>query len=179
VLAIAPDCRHDVTMPPAPDKDEDAVREKHDGALIPQLDIRVWLRLLSCSTIIEKRVRRRFADQFDTTLPRFDVLATLDRAPEGVAMGDLSKALLVSNGNVTAIVRQLERDGLIASRPADHDRRSSIVMLTAAGRDHFAELADAHHRWIKGMLAGVDPQSLHALYDLLGTVKASIGADRP
>lgn len=165
-------------MPSAPDKTAAAVREKHDGALIARLDIRVWLRLLSCSTIMEKRVRRRFAEQFDTTLPRFDILATLDHVPGGVTMGELSKALLVSNGNVTAVVRQLESDGLVASRAADHDRRSSIVMLTDAGRRHFAELAEAHHRWIKNMLAGVDPQALHALYELLGQVKASIGADR-
>lgn len=165
-------------MPQAPGQDGDAIREKHDGALIPRLDIRVWLRLLSCSTIMEKRVRRRFAEQYDTTLPRFDVLATLDHVPGGVSMGELSKALLVSNGNVTAIVRQLESDGLVASRPADTDRRSSIVALTPTGRRHFAQLAEAHHHWIKTMLAGVDPQSLHRLHELLGEVKASLGADR-
>jgi DNA-binding MarR family transcriptional regulator len=155
----------------------DGVREKHDGALNPQLDIKVWLRLLSCSTIIEKRVRRRFAEQFDTTLPRFDVLATLDHQPDGVSMSELSKALLVSNGNVTAIVRQLEQDGLIASRQADNDRRSSIVMLTERGRSEFAAMAVAHRRWIKNMLAGVDASSLEALYQLLGGIKQSIGAD--
>lgn len=153
------------------------LREKHDGALAERLDVRVWLRLLSCSTIIEKRLRRRFADRHGTTLPRFDVLATLDRQPGGVTMGELSRALLVSNGNVTALVRQLEGDGLVVSRPAADDKRSSIVALTDAGRAHFATLADAHHQWIHTMLAGVSRDDLAALYRLLDTLKSSIASE--
>ncbi|UAK26632.1 MarR family transcriptional regulator [Sphingomonas nostoxanthinifaciens] len=141
------------------------------------MDVRVWLRLLSCSTIIEKRLRRRFVAQFDTTLPRFDVLAALDRSPEGVAMGALSRALLVSNGNVTALVRQLESDGMVDTRPSTDDRRSSIVALTAQGRSHFAELAAAHHAWIKAMFAGMPGDDLAGLYRLLATLKGSIGAE--
>ncbi|WP_157219950.1 MarR family winged helix-turn-helix transcriptional regulator [Flavisphingomonas formosensis] len=154
-----------------------AIREKHDGKLAGRMDVRVWLRLLSCSTIIEKRLRRRFADRYDTTLPRFDVLATLERHPDGVTMGELSRALLVSNGNVTALVRQLEGAGLVSTRSPEGDRRSSIVALTAEGRSHFAELAAAHHAWIKGMFAGVPNADLRALFDLLATVKASIAAE--
>ncbi|AMK23226.1 MarR family winged helix-turn-helix transcriptional regulator [Sphingobium sp. TKS] len=151
-----------------------AIREKHDGQLAGRMDVRVWLRLLSCSTIIEKRLRRRFADQYDTTLPRFDVLATLERHAGGVTMGELSRALLVSNGNVTALVRQLEGQGLVSTRSPDDDRRSSIVALTEQGRAHFAELAAAHHGWIKAMFAGVSGADLRTLYGLLATLKASI-----
>jgi DNA-binding MarR family transcriptional regulator len=155
------------------------IREKHDGALAGRIDVRVWLRLLSCATIIEKRLRRRFVEQFDSTLPRFDVLATLARYPEGVTMGELSRALLVSNGNVTSLVRQLEKAGFVASRAAPDDRRSSIVTLTAQGSAHFTELAAAHHSWIQAMLAGVPRADLQALYKLLATVKASIAAEKP
>ncbi len=153
------------------------VREKHGGALTGRADVRVWLRLLSCSTIIEKRLRRRFADRFDTTLPRFDVLAALERRPEGLAMGELSRALLVSNGNVTAIVRQLETAGLVSSRPDSDDRRSSIVALTEAGRDYFGQLAAAHHAWIEGMFAAMDRDDKAALHKLLAKLKQSIGAE--
>jgi len=154
-----------------------AIREKHDGQLAGRMDVRVWLRLLSCSTTIEKRLRRRFADQYETTLPRFDVLATLERHPDGVTMGELSRALLVSNGNVTALVRQLEGQGLVSTRSPEGDRRSSIVALTKEGRTHFNELAAAHHGWIKGMFAGVSNTDLRTLYDLLATLKASIAAE--
>jgi DNA-binding MarR family transcriptional regulator len=153
------------------------LREKHDGALAARTEVRVWLRLLSCSTIIEKRLRRRFIAQYDTTLPRFDVMATLDRHTDGVTMSELSRALLVSNGNVTSLVRQLESDGHAVSRPAPEDKRSSIVALTEQGRAHFAELALAHHAWIKRMFAGVTRDEKAALYGLLATVKASIAAD--
>lgn len=153
------------------------LREKHDGALAGRADVRVWLRLLSCSTIIEKRLRRRFVARFDTTLPRFDVMATLERQPDGVTMGELSRALLVSNGNVTSLVRQLEADGYAVSRPAPEDKRSSIVALTAQGRTHFAELAAAHHAWIEGMFAGMSREDQTGLYRLLATLKASIAAE--
>jgi DNA-binding MarR family transcriptional regulator len=142
------------------------------------MDVRVWLRLLSCSTIIEKRLRRRFTARFDTTLPRFDVLATLERRPEGVTMSELSRALLVSNGNVTALVRQLEALGLVSSRPDADDRRSSVVALTDKGRDHFADLASAHHGWIEAMFSGMSRSDHAALYRLLATLKLSIGAER-
>jgi len=155
-----------------------ALREKHDGALAGRTDVRVWLRLLSCSTVIEKRLRRRFVAQFDTTLPRFDVMATLERHPDGVTMSELSRAILVSNGNVTALVRQLESDGFAASRPAPGDRRSSIVMLTEQGRTHFARLAEAHHKWINRMFAGMSRDEKTALYGLLATLKTSIAADK-
>jgi DNA-binding MarR family transcriptional regulator len=153
------------------------VHEKHYGGSSTRTDVRLWLRLLSCSTIIEKRLRRRLIDQFDTTLPRFDVLATLERHPEGQTMSTLSRALLVSNGNVTTIVRQLELAGHVVSRPSETDGRSSVVALTASGREHFRELATAHHGWIHSMFAGMSGEQQNALYGLLETLKTSIASD--
>lgn len=155
------------------------IREKHDGALGDDMNLRLWLRLLSCAMVIEKRVKRRLAEQFDATLPRFDVLAALDRHPDGMTMGALSSSLLVSNGNVTALVRLLERDGHVRMSPSPSDRRVSIVRLTPSGESHFATLADAHHEWIDAMMTGIDRQQRASLYDLLGALKSSIaGEDR-
>lgn len=155
----------------------DRIREKHDGALAGRMDIKVLLRLLSCSMTIEKRLRRRFIEQFDTTLPRFDVLAALERHQEGITMGELSRSLLVSNGNVTALVRQLESDGLVSSQPAPEDRRRSIVALTDRGRAHFGELAAAHHGWIAAMFGRVPDAQMAELYDLLAILKQSLGSE--
>jgi DNA-binding MarR family transcriptional regulator len=153
------------------------IREKHAGGLAGQMEVRLWLRLLSCSTVIEKRLRRRFIDQFKTTLPRFDVMATLARYPDGVSMGELSRALLVSNGNITILVRQLEADGFVSSRPAADDGRSSIVALTEQGSRHCDELAASHRGWIEGLFAGMPQDEQAALYTLLATLKRSIAAD--
>lgn len=153
------------------------IREKHDGALTRRVDVRLWLRLLSCSTIIEKRLRRRFAEQFGTTLPRFDILATLDRHSDSLRMSELSRSLLVSNGNVTAVVRQLEADGYLTIRTAPDDRRSSLVSMTPAGHRHFQELAAAHHGWIKGMFEGMDRNQQLALFHLLDQLRQSIGTE--
>jgi DNA-binding MarR family transcriptional regulator len=154
-----------------------ALREKHDGALAEQQSLRLWLRLLSCTMVIEKRVQRRLADQFATTLPRFDILAALDRADSGMMMSELSRALLVSNGNVTALVKTLATDGHVSLSPSSSDKRASIVTLTQSGRRYFATLATAHHGWIEDMLGGVSTVQRELLFDLLGSLKVSIASD--
>ncbi|MBB3357221.1 DNA-binding MarR family transcriptional regulator [Novosphingobium capsulatum] len=134
--------------------------------------LRMWVRLLACAKIGEKQLRRKFDEQFDTTLPRFDVLAALDRVPEGLSMSALSRALLVSNGNVTAIVRQLQAQGLVASRTDPHDARSAIVSLTPAGQRQFDTLATAHHAWIAAMLRDVPAERVDQLVRSLGELRA-------
>lgn len=145
-----------------------------EAAVSGALDLRLWVRLLGCAKIIEKRLRRNFQEQFDTTLPRFDVMASLDRAPEGQNMGTLSRALLVSNGNVTSIVRQLQDQGLVVSRPDPQDGRSAIVSLTASGKAHFAELAAAHHVWVQGALRDFPVDQQEQLLVLLTQLKSSL-----
>jgi DNA-binding MarR family transcriptional regulator len=150
-----------------------AIREKHDGALADRSSVRLWLRLLSCTMAIEKDVQRRFAGR-GATLARFDVLAALDRHRHGMNMGALSRALLVSNGNVTQLVQKLAKDGLVRIAPSPADRRASIVRLTARGRADFAGLAAAHHDWIDGLLAGMDAGDRETLYQGLGELKRAI-----
>ena len=150
-----------------------AIREKHDGALADRSSVRLWLRLLSCTMAIEKEVQRRFTAR-DATLARFDVLAALDRHPQGMNMGALSRALLVSNGNATQLVQKLAKDGLVRIRTAPEDRRSSIVALTAKGQAEFDGLAAAHHDWIDAMLADLDGGTRETLYQALGELKRAI-----
>jgi DNA-binding MarR family transcriptional regulator len=158
----------------------DCLPEKHGGDLGlvgPALGpVRAWLRLLTCAMAIDKRLRTMLAAEHQTTLPRFDVLAALDRAPAGLTMSDLSSALLVSNGNVTALVQALTRDGLVATAPAPSDRRAQIVTLTRAGRAAFARQSQAHHALVARLLGGLAPLDLSALHALLGRVKASVAA---
>jgi DNA-binding MarR family transcriptional regulator len=150
-----------------------AIREKHDGALGDRSSVRLWLRLLSCTMAMEKDVQRRLAGR-GATLARFDVLAALDRHGDGMTMGALSRALLVSNGNVTQLVQKLARDELVGMAPSPTDRRASIVRLTSRGRTEFAGLAAAHHDWIDALLAGVDAETRESLYQALGALKRSI-----
>lgn len=154
------------------------LREKHERLGDGRDSVRLWLRLLSCAMIVEKRLKRRFAERFDTTLPRFDVLAALDRHPAGMTMGALSRALLVSNGNVTALVQTLVRGGWATLAGSPDDRRASIVALTPAGRAAFADMAAAHHDWVDRWLGGLNAVQRTALYDLLGTLKDSIAEDQ-
>src|ERR1044072_697868 len=150
-----------------------AIREKHDGALADRSSVRLWLRLLSCTMAIEKDVQRGFAAR-GATLARFAVLAALDRKAKGMTMSALSRALLVSNGNVTQLVQKLARDGLVRMTTSAADRRASIVPLTARGRAEFAGLAAAHHEWIDALVAGMDAPSRENLYSALGDLKRSI-----
>ena len=149
------------------------IPEKHDGKLGDRSNTRVWLRLLSCTMAIEKELQRRFVER-GTTLPRFDVLAALDRNPDGMTMGALSKALLVSNGNITQLTQKLKRDGLIDVTPLPSDRRTQIVRMTEEGAQQFHKLARAHNDWIDQMLTGLDFSQRERMYVALGTMKISI-----
>ena len=117
--------------------------------------LRLWIRLLRASRTIESELRERLRREFGTTLPRFDVMAALARSPEGMLMSDLSRFLLVSNGNVTGIVDRLVSEGLVARSRRNGDRRTSVVRLTDAGAVQFRNLAAAHARWIADLLGGV------------------------
>jgi DNA-binding MarR family transcriptional regulator len=136
-----------------------------------QAVLRLWLRLLSCTTLIENQVSSRLRNEFEITLPRFDLMAQLARSPDGVNMGELSQRLMVSGGNITGITDNLERDGLVERITPPEDRRAKIVRLTAKGRVVFDQMAQVHATWIEDWMDGLTEQEQHQLYLLLGKLK--------
>jgi DNA-binding MarR family transcriptional regulator len=110
--------------------------------------LRLWIRMLRATRHVEGELRERMRAEFDTTLPRFDVLAVLWREAEGLRMSALSRMLMVSNGNVTGIVDRLVADGLIVRVPIEGDRRATLVRLTEDGRDAFRAMAERHEAWV-------------------------------
>jgi DNA-binding MarR family transcriptional regulator len=133
--------------------------------------LRIWLRLLTCTQLMERRVRSRLREQFATTLPRFDLMAQLARHPEGLKMNELSRLLMVTGGNVTGIVDQLEGEGLVERLDEPADRRAFRIHLTKAGERSFAEMARAHEEWVVEMLAGMSRKDEDELLRLLAKVK--------
>jgi len=140
------------------------------GAAASKARLRLWLRILKVSHIIERELRERLRVAFDTTLPRFDVMAALYRAEKGLNMSELSGVLRVSNGNVTGIVDRLVDDGHIMRVPVEGDRRAMIVRLTKKGRAHFAALAEAHEGWVNEILGPVDVPEAEKLIAQLGSL---------
>lgn len=153
---------------------KEAFAEKWGGAPHSKQSLRLWLRLLSCSTIIEKRIRVRLDEDFQTTLPRFDVLAALEREPDGLTMGQLSAALLVSNGNVTGLVNRMIAEYLVVRNTESDDRRVFTVRLTRKGRETFQKMAAAHETWIDTMLKDLSDNQEEQLIKLLGVLRTSI-----
>ena len=147
-------------------------RATHDD----HLSVRVWLRLLTCTTMVEGRVSSRLRDDFDTTLPRFDFLSQLERNPGGLRMTEISKRMMVTGGNVTRIADQLLAEGLITRSVAPGDRRAAIVKLSAAGRRAFADMARRHEGWIVEMFAGLSEADRTQLYALLAKLKRHLNA---
>ena len=135
--------------------------------------LRLWIRLLRASRTIEREVRERLANRFDTTLPRFDVMAALCRTKEGMLMSDLSRFLLVSNGNVTGIVDRLVSDGLVQRAQRNGDRRTSIVRLTAKGHAQFRKMAAAHEGWVDELLVGISRSDAQRLTSILQTFRSN------
>jgi DNA-binding MarR family transcriptional regulator len=136
-------------------------------------ELRLWLRLFTCKEVIEGEVRRRLRDTFDVTLPRFDLMAQLYRAPKPMTLGELSQRMMVSNGNVTGLVDRLVEQGLLSRRPSPKDRRAQLVNLTAEGRRFFRAMARANGDWIADMLADLSSDEIETLMRLLAKTKAS------
>ena len=133
--------------------------------------LRLWLRLLTCTQLIEKQVRGQLREQFDTTLPRFDLMAQLERNPEGLKMNELSRRMMVTGGNVTGITDQLVTEGLVERMDVEGDRRAYRVRLTARGRKTFDEMARQHEGWIVQSFGGLSSREVDTLHKLLGKVK--------
>ncbi|APH72014.1 MarR family winged helix-turn-helix transcriptional regulator [Aquibium oceanicum] len=144
-----------------------------DAAPASKERLRLWIRLLRASRIVENELRERLKREFDTTLPRFDVMAALNRAPDGMLMSDLSRFLLVSNGNVTGIVDRLVNDGFVARARREGDRRTSIVRLTPRGQEVFREMAAVHEGWIGELLGDVSEGDARRLASMLKTFRSN------
>jgi DNA-binding MarR family transcriptional regulator len=129
--------------------------------------------MLTCTTLIENEIRQRLRTEFDITLPRFDLMAQLDRAPNGMTLGELSQRMMVSNGNVTGLVERLVSLNLVERRPAPNDRRAMIVTLTPEGRRTFRALARTHENWIADIFSGLEPEEIETLMKLLAKTKTS------
>ena len=158
----------------APPQPLDAESKAMEAPNAHQAETRLWLRLLTLSTLIEGQIRTRLRTDFDVTLPRFDLMAQLDRAPAGMALSELSRRMMVTNGNVTHVVDKLVTSGDIIRETASHDRRVQVVRLSMKGRSEFRRMAAAHADWLADMFAGLDPVQEAQLMRLLSFAKASV-----
>src|ERR1700753_2087941 len=134
-------------------------------------DIRLWLRLLYCTSRIEQQLQSRLTAGFGMSLPRFDMLAQLERAPDGLTMTELSRQMMVSNGATTSLVDRLAEDGLLQREAHPSDRRTTILLLTALGRTRFLTIAQEHESWVIGLLDGLSAEAKSELLSGLGALK--------
>ena len=133
--------------------------------------LRLWLRLLTCTQLVEKELRGRLRGEFDTTLPRFDLMAQLERAPDGLKMNELSRRMMVTGGNVTGITDQLAAEGLVDRAGVEGDRRAYRVRLTPKGRKVFHGMAQQHEDWVVQAFSALTDKEIATLHRLLGKVK--------
>ena len=144
------------------------------GARAVHNDLRLWLRILTIHKLINNEVRRRLREKFGMSLSRFDLLAQLDGRGDGMRMGELSKRLMVTTGNITGLVDELVADGLVARLPDPTNRRASLAAMTAKGRKAFGAAAKANETWVEEMFAGLPGPEKSAMFDMLGRQKADI-----
>jgi DNA-binding MarR family transcriptional regulator len=138
------------------------------------LELRIWLRLLACSTKIESLVSLRLRKEFKISLPRFDALAQLERFPDGLTMSDLSRRLMVSNGAITGLVDRLMGEGMVLRQGDPRDRRSVIVQLTQKGRESFLRMARRHEEWVVSILGDLSTEAQSELLQNLTLLKRNL-----
>ena len=152
----------------------DAETKVAEALVDHKAELRLWLRLLTCTTLIETEVRRRLRKQFGETLPRFDLMAQLERVDTGMTLGEVSQRMMVSAGNVTSLVERLVTSGYVERRTAPNDRRSQLVRLSNAGRAHFGRLAAAHQDWVAELLEDLSERDIAGAMEELARVKKSV-----
>ncbi|NRF69311.1 MarR family transcriptional regulator [Aquincola sp. S2] len=157
--------------------DDDRIGMEARAGADDHVALKLWLRLLACSTQIETEIRKRLRARFGITLSRFDYLAQLQRHPEGLRMNALSRYLMVTGGNITGLTDELEKEGLVQREASPEDRRASVLKLTAVGRARFEQMAAEHESWIVELMGGLKAPDRKALHALLGTLRVTI-ADR-
>jgi DNA-binding MarR family transcriptional regulator len=163
------------TQVPVQDEDENIDLESRlTDAHHPSL--RLWLRMLSYTTRLDNEVRSRLRARFDITQPRFDLMAQLISHPQGLRMGELSRRLMVTCGNVTAITDQLEQESLVERIPDPQDRRVYSVKLTASGRRSFNRMAQAHESWVAELMGGISAVEKRQLDEMLARMKQHLHA---
>ncbi|CAG0933663.1 MAG: hypothetical protein EFKGCFLK_02877 [Rhodocyclaceae bacterium] len=158
-----------------------AQRADHETRLTEEHheSLRLWLRMLACTNLVEGYVRSQLRVRFQTTLPRFDLMSQLERNPDGLKMGELSRRMMVTGGNVTGITDQLVAEGLVVREDNPKDRRAYIVKLTKEGRRVFRQWADEHEDWIIKLFDGLDEKERSQLYALLARLKQHVAELQP
>ncbi|HEU4517297.1 MAG TPA: MarR family transcriptional regulator [Steroidobacteraceae bacterium] len=152
---------------PATDAETRLMRDDHTA-------IRLWLRMLATNRLVETRTRRLLQERYATTLPRFDLMAQLERVPKGLKMGELSRRMMVTGGNVTGITDLLEEEGLVERTADRDDRRATLVRLTGAGRRAFAAMAEEHERWIVESFRALSGREMATMSALLARLKTHV-----
>jgi DNA-binding MarR family transcriptional regulator len=160
----------------SPDGPVDAETALADAPAGHKDDLRLWLRMLSCARLTEAEIRRRLRARFATTLPRFDFLAQLERMPDGLTPGEISRRMMVTGGNVTGLAARLEGEGLIERRDVREDRRAVTLRLTPQGRREFARQSAARELWVTELLGGLSPGDRATLLRLLDRTRRSVRA---
>ena len=156
-----------------PRPDHESRSSSHD-----HLSLRLWLRLLACTNLIEAPLRSRLRQAFDGSLPRFDLMAQLDRHPQGLSMQELSKRLMVTGGNVTGLTDRLVAEGLVMRQVTANDRRRVTASLTSAGQRLFKTMARDHEGWVEDLFGGLSADEQAQLFDLLGRLKSTLVAPK-
>lgn len=136
--------------------------------------LRLWLRIVSCSQMVEQEIRTMLRDKYDTTLPRFELLSALDRVPDGLSMGELSSWLMVTKGNVTGIAERLSEDGFIKRNPTPTDRRSFCVTLTPKGKKAYKEMEEQYESLLDKLFSGVSLDDSDMFTGVLAKVKEEV-----
>jgi len=141
------------------------------------LTLRLWLRLLACTNLVEAPLRQRLRTRFSGSLPWFDLMAQLDRHPDGLKMRELSRRLMVTGGNVTGLTDRLVAEGLVERHDDPTDRRACTVRLSAQGQRQFKAMATEHEAWVVELFGGLTAARQAQLFDLLGDLKQSLRED--
>ena len=135
---------------------------------------RAWLALLRCFSSIERVLMQHISQEYNSSLPRYDILTALALSKHSLTMGELASKLMVSKGNITGVVRRLKLDGLVRKVPSKTDRRVQSVTISAKGKRLWQAMHDDYDHIISELLSGQSEKTIRDLTKRLENTLASV-----
>jgi MarR family 2-MHQ and catechol resistance regulon transcriptional repressor len=133
----------------------------HQGSASERRALDAYIKLLRAANSVGARATRHLA-RARLTVSQFGVLEALHHLGP-LCQRDIGRKLLLSGGNITTVVVNLERRGLVRRERAEPNRRYVTVRLTPKGRAAVSRTFAAHVEHVVATMGALSPREQDAL----------------
>lgn len=138
-----------------------------------------WLQLVEqlsrCSRTTRRALQRQLGDELSESQYALLRLCANDNY-DAASQLDIATRLALSPAQVSGMVEQLRKRGLVIGQRSKSDRRRQVWKLTSAGRNLLQRVEDELASWSASVLGCLEARELRELTVLLNNIEIAVGA---